>query len=229
MLSSRWIAPNPLSLIPFYISSCFANVQSYRLLQILLSPNSATGSEIELEGSSSGFVVVTGSKTAYPKKGRVPPILTEFSHETVLGDVYTTAECASMHLGYTFHTVSCCKDAIWQEYKKMYDVDIIPPATARNATHFRDAKSSIRESFDDEWASWQSDMTDGMGIRMSLASQFGWTEPPGDPPAWQIWRTMVVKADLNEGNCSFFNSPPSTTETAPDVCRSIRAFVGFKP
>ncbi|KAG5339804.1 hypothetical protein C0989_003484 [Termitomyces sp. Mn162] len=240
MLASRFIAESTLSVLPFYLSSTFPDVQSIAPVKVLLPPNSKTkqsrsSSEPPLKSAkpqSPPSLVRTSSESTC-SSGWDTSTLTPLSRTSSSDSInsYTT-EFAQMHLASTVHTVAGCKEAIWQEYKKLYDVNvakIVTPDADALSGHTASSgpgndKSSIRESFDDEWAAWYNDMTDRIGMR-TLMAQLNWAEPPGQRPDWHLWRAKVQQSNENKGSSDsleYARNPPA-------LCRSMRGFIGCKP
>ncbi|GLB40314.1 putative ubiE/COQ5 methyltransferase family protein [Lyophyllum shimeji] len=241
MLSSRFIASNPLSVLPFYLSSIFVDVQLRPPLKVPLPPNSSTD---RAASRSSGAFSCDSAPLSEPARCSAAAGPSSASIRTSRSDPsphppgdddpdFNTA-WASMHLASTVHKAAGCKEAMWQEYQKLYDTEDMPrvtrtarPGEAR-AMSTRSG-SSTRESFDEEWASWQNDMTDRIGMRAAITPQFGWPEPPGERPDWRVWRSMLAKVQLHEENHSLDSLPSPTTPTSSNLCRSLRGFVGWKP
>ncbi|KAG6856888.1 hypothetical protein H0H87_012468 [Tephrocybe sp. NHM501043] len=242
MLASRFIAENLLSVLPFYLSSSFVDVQSHPPIKVLLPCNSRADRSTPQRSSSDSNSSLTF--TSPPSLSRTSSTSTwsttsaassnflatsGLSRTSSAGSLDTyTSEYAQMHLANTVHVVSGCKEAIWQEYKRLYDVNVVKvvsPKAGTLAGHVAhsgpgNVKSSIRESFDDEWASWYNDMTDRIGMR-GLMTQLNWAEPPGQRPDWHVWRAKVQVTDDMD--------PSSHPNAPPNLCRSIRGFVGLKP
>ncbi|KAG6813943.1 hypothetical protein H0H92_005197 [Tricholoma furcatifolium] len=244
MLASRFIAENALTVLPFYLSSTFVDVQSLPPVKVLLPPNSPFNSSerravLKRSSTESFFTATTftssrkapplsRTSSAWSAKSAAPSSLSRTSSGDSL-DPYTT-EFAQMHLANTVHTVLGCKEAIWQEYKKLYDFNVtkvVSPSAASPSGYTahstpRNLKSAIRESFDDEWESWHNDMTDRIGMR-NLMSQLNWPEPPGQEPEWHVWRKKVQAIDDKKPN------PIIPHNDTLDICRSMRGFIAFKP
>ena len=68
----------------------------------------------------------------------------------------------------------------------------------------------------------RSDMTDRISMRNHLVG-ISWPEAPGDRPDWRRWRCTL------ENNKPSTNSPSLDPTDSQDLCRSIRAFVAWKP
>ncbi|KAG6882278.1 hypothetical protein C0992_012261, partial [Termitomyces sp. T32_za158] len=122
-------------------------------------------------------------------------------------------------------------EAIWHEYKKLYDVKVakvVSPNANAPSGHTASSgpgnvKSSIRESFDDEWDAWLNDMTDRIGMR-TLMNQLTWDEPPGQRPDWHVWRAKVQQFNGNKDPSDVL----PFAGKSPALCRSIHGFVGRK-
>jgi hypothetical protein len=72
-----------------------------------------------------------------------------------------------------------------------------------------------------------SDMADRIAMRESMLSKLAWHEPPGERPDWRVWRSTLSNT-LPESEDSESTYSSDSTEQ-PDLCRSISAFVGYKP
>ncbi|KAI0766737.1 S-adenosyl-L-methionine-dependent methyltransferase [Irpex lacteus] len=147
MLHKRFLAPGLLSVLHFYFSAEFEEVQSHPTIRILLPPNSqmtfssdclpshrtrSTSISNTLEG-----ITVAISEAAGPSG---PSVTWNSSFDHVLegygprredtqksGPVITTS-WAAMHLSKAFSTVQGCKDAVWLQYKELQTVDENEPA-----------------------------------------------------------------------------------------------------
>ncbi|KAF5382161.1 hypothetical protein D9615_004452 [Tricholomella constricta] len=243
MLYSRFLAANPLSVLPFYLSSSFVDVKSNPPLKVLLPPNSsADGASTSRSSAESCPESATiGDYSVYPATNETCSASTRSSKSdpSATASPFGEAQCpfsmfwSTMHLANTVHKVTGCKEAIWNEYKVLYDSDgpLVTRTARPDEARAMSTKSSTRETFDDEWASWQNDMADRIGMRASLMSEFGWPEPPGERPDWRVWRSMVAKVQLSEESRSFDSSltPSDSEHEAPNLCRTLRGWVGWKP
>ncbi|KAG6853975.1 hypothetical protein C0991_011837 [Blastosporella zonata] len=169
MLASRFIAENLLSVLPFYLSSSFVDVQSHPPNKVLLPPNSKGGPSSSPQRSSSESNSSLASppspiQSTWTFKSAASSTLASFGLSTSSDSSLHpyTSDYAQMHLAKTVYAVSGCKEAIWQEYKSLYDLNVtqvVTPQPGVFAGHVAESssgniKSSIRESFDDEWAAW---------------------------------------------------------------------------
>ncbi|KAG6900806.1 hypothetical protein C0993_000125 [Termitomyces sp. T159_Od127] len=214
MLAARAVAVDVLAVLPFHLTRLFADVRCLPPLHVLLPANSS---------SSTGSPALVRSCSASTSSSRWDTATLVPAGDSA--DHYTT-EFAQMHLASTVHVVAACKEDIWHEYKKLFDANVAKvvhknasaPSGHTASSGPGNIKSSIRESFDDEWAAWFNDMTDRIGMR-TLMSQLSWDEPPGQRPDWHVWRAKVQQfadpADV------FAGKPPA-------LCRSIHGFVARK-
>lgn len=58
-----------------------------------------------------------------------------------------------MHLARTVRTVKGCKEAIWEEYRKLFSGHLVTNTTRPKAIIPQIASS--REAFEAEWTSWE--------------------------------------------------------------------------
>lgn len=160
----------------------------------------------------------------------------------------SASSCTAMHLARTVEIINGCKEAIWEEYEKLYPPDYMPAVTrtARPATAaVLSTKASARENFEEEWTRWEklvqlpflithadtncSDMTDRIGMRGFMLSSLAWPEPPELPKERHdrlAWRSWLDRALSSEGRDS--GSSISVFKGQSDIYRSISGFVGYK-
>ncbi|KAF9073461.1 hypothetical protein BDP27DRAFT_1289309 [Rhodocollybia butyracea] len=223
MLSHRFLAPQLITVLPFYLSSCFVDVKTHPTLHIPLPPNSSSDSRLFCLDDRSYTLDPEGQFELSRSTGRHSD-----SDENSNGHESSTSSkgpkrifsWAPMHLARTVHTVIACKEAIWVEYAKLYSPDLPPTTTqARLKEGHRavmSAKTAARESFDRVWSNWESDMTDRIGMRDNIMFELLWPEPAGERPDWRVWRKSLDMKPIE--------APPST-----NICRAIRGFVAWKP
>ena len=159
MLHKRFLAPGLLSVLHFYFSAEFEEVQSHPTLRILLPPNSrmtfssdsfsnnrvrATSVSTTLDGVTvaisnatepSGSVIWNASGFAI--EGYGPERQDGQSSAPVV-----TASWAAMHLSKTFSTIQGCKEAIWIEYKEL-------------AEPVQEFPNEVEEEFLASWTHWE--------------------------------------------------------------------------
>lgn len=226
MLSSRFLNSSVINVLPFYLSTCFVDVQSHPPMQVSLpsnssTPTSAARTSYELDSSywsdaDSQFSLVpySGRKSNDADKGtrsrKHSPISRDAGH--------------SMHLARAVSNVVACKEAIWNEYKTLYGPEL--PRVTRTARPKEAASqaytSSAREGFDKAWSNWEHDMEDRIGFRHCVGTELCWTEPPGDRPDWRIWKDNV--------DMIAHKTDRVLTKSKPGpLCRSLRGFVAWKP
>ncbi|KAK7463533.1 hypothetical protein VKT23_006881 [Stygiomarasmius scandens] len=220
MLSSRFLPPRLITVLPFYLSSCFDNVVSHQSLQIPLPPNSPLSghssrkeSSIDLDPAQQfGFQRTTETGARRSDSDEIKPQDLENNSRKRI------QMWAPMHLARTVNTVQACKEAIYVEYDKLHSPGL-PPVAVTVTSRPKDGrimKSSTREAFEREWCNWENDMADRIGMRDHVMSQFQWSEPPGERPDWRVWRNNVQLLE-------------DTQKNTGDWCRTIRGFVAWKP
>ncbi|RDB26274.1 Demethylmenaquinone methyltransferase [Hypsizygus marmoreus] len=238
MLASRFLATSLLSVLPFYLSSTFVDVQSFPPLKVRLPPNSGRENSPPLPGlrrsGDSGIAESVYQDSVYSKVTCKSDGASSSSGDTIC----SASSCwPTMHLAKAVSTITGCKDAIWEEYQEIYGGDatplvILPLAIRTNRPDgviAERSKTSVREAFDAEWASWQNDMADRISMRSSIIGQFGWSEPSGDRPDWRVWRSTVAKAQLSDATSPWSEIPSwPGLKTEVDLCRSTRAWVAWK-
>ncbi|KAJ7593263.1 hypothetical protein C8J56DRAFT_930700 [Mycena floridula] len=215
MLTNRFLTPNIINVLPFYLSSCFVDVQSHNPLQIPL-PSNSTHSALRLSEERSSWFDPEHQFDLTPYSGRKSNETADSTHDR------QSFPSASMHLAKTVKTIVACKEALWEEYRKLYSTEL-PPVTRTsrpNEALSQSSESSAREGFDRAWSNWENDMTDRIGLRDCIGLELHWTEPDGDRPEWRIWRDntdMMRKKD-----------PLVSNDLSPPLCRSLRGFVACK-
>ncbi|KAL1753161.1 hypothetical protein FB107DRAFT_250319 [Schizophyllum commune] len=222
MLSRRFLSPQLTTVLPFYLSSFFDDVQTHAPLLIKIPPNSraltANGSRGHHEHTSSvgsGFEpgVFALSSSTGRRSGE-----TGNSQLSNPPPTTSTSAWAPMHLARCVATATACKEAIWEEYQRMYDDDL-PPVL--NVVGGRSKASSSRETFEADWTSWENDMLDRIGSRRLLQREFAWPEPETERPEWRVWRSNLdIKAA---------SSGAAAAQANTELCRSMRGFVAIKP
>ncbi|KAJ7285091.1 S-adenosyl-L-methionine-dependent methyltransferase [Mycena rebaudengoi] len=215
MLARRFLSSSLVTVLPFYLSSFFENVQTHPSLQISLPPSSIAP-ESDSRSSNDSFDADT-LFDLNPSVGLSDDVHSIKSNNSSHRSVPFWGR---MHLAKTVKTVTACKEALWIEYENLYPGDLPPIArTARpKDVRSRPVKHSPREAFETDWSSWEHDMADRISMRGRITTEFGWAEPEPHPD-WRIWRNRTAAAhDLQ-----------SERTSSPHLCRSLRGFVGWKP
>ncbi|KAJ4500792.1 hypothetical protein C8R41DRAFT_750641 [Lentinula lateritia] len=225
MLSRRFLAPQLITVLPFYLSSCFVDVKTHPTLHIPLPQNSSSSdSKLFCSDYSSSANAFNPEEQFELKRstGRHSDEEDPRRRDSTLArDPKKVFSWAPMHLARTVQTVKACKEAIWDEYDKLHSPDLPPTITqARLKEGHRavvSSKSAARESFDRAWDNWENDMADRIGMRDNIMFELLWPEPAGERPDWRVWRNSL---DIK---------PVEQSEPAADICRTIRGFVAWKP
>ncbi|KAF7374822.1 Methyltransf-25 domain-containing protein [Mycena sanguinolenta] len=108
MLSRRFLAPSLITVLPFYLSSCFENVQTHHSLQIHLPPGSK-GPENESRSSGDSEDADTLFDGNAPSLGGDADMYSIYSKST-RSSQRTIPFWGPMHLAKTVNTVSACKE-----------------------------------------------------------------------------------------------------------------------
>ncbi|KAK1231581.1 hypothetical protein PQX77_005315 [Marasmius sp. AFHP31] len=217
MLSHRFLPSQLTTVLPFYLSSCFTDVQSHLPLNIPLPPNSPSSRVPRSRDSE--LLDVERQFSLHPAGKRISDS-DEFPRNGVPGVQKHVQNLTTMHLARTVQIITGCKEAIWVEYERMYTPDLPPVTSSRRKDgryQFTNNKTIARESFDRAWTNWESDMTDRIGLRDSMLTHLAWSESPGERPEWRIWRNAI---DIK---------PVDEAKAQKDLCRSLRGFVAWKP
>lgn len=164
MLHNRFLCPELVTVLPFYLSSCFGDVRTHPTFHIPLPVNS-------------------GSVTANTKADPLPSSF-DYSHYFHLSSItrntgetqkqvslVTNGRTSSLatsvprsisaiHLSKTVAIVQACKEAIWEEYNKLYSPSSDSRPIARMTRPGKydmlaSSESSIRDKFDLEWTNWE--------------------------------------------------------------------------
>jgi hypothetical protein len=151
MLSSRFLATKPLAVLPFYLSSIFVDVQLNPPLRVLLPPNSDTS----LDQRQSADSVSSDRVSSHSPED----FCSNLSDRPSLSLMESFASsCTTMHLARNVETVKGCKEAIWEEYEKLYSAGSMPAVTRSSrpkSAAVLSAKPSARETFETEWSVWE--------------------------------------------------------------------------
>ncbi|KAJ6609229.1 S-adenosyl-L-methionine-dependent methyltransferase [Mycena sp. CBHHK59/15] len=219
MLSRRFLAASLVTVLPFYLSSFFENVQTHPSLQISLPPSSTTP-DVGSRGSHDSFDadILFDLSSTVGERGRA---LSDADASSIKsgGSQRAIPFWGRMHLAKTVRTVTACKEALWAEYEQLYPGDL-PPITRTSRpkdARVRPFKHSPREAFETEWRNWEHDMTDRISMRGRINSEFGWAKPEPSPD-WRIWRNRTAAI-----------ASTAARSSSPELCRSLRGFVGWKP
>lgn len=143
MLHKRFLAPGLLSVLHFYFSAEFEDVQSHPAVRIVLPTNSRMtfGDEwlkssrtrslsIASKLSISSKLNIPGSAILQlPQSPTTPTVFSSLEHgiegygpnrqEGQVSGPVITSSWAAMHLSKVFSTVQGCKEAMWPEYRDL--------------------------------------------------------------------------------------------------------------
>ncbi|KAI5122767.1 hypothetical protein M0805_009849 [Coniferiporia weirii] len=214
MLNVRFINPQILTVLPFYLQAVFQEVQSLPGIRLYLPPPSGVvynflssdSSSHASQDSLSSTLVDSASSTSSPIRTR------RLSDTSDFPSIKTEPESlarARIHLSRTVEVVRSCKEAIWAEYESLHSADRSVPSSRLD-----------RDDFEMHFYNWECDMQDRIGMRDAIRTGLGWPLPPVLPkPEWHDWREKGDSSNV----ASFYASAP------PVILRSLRGFVCKKP
>lgn len=161
MLSRRFLAPRLITVLPFYLSSCFPDVKSHSPLQVYLPPNSSKTSRGISSRDTFNPVQQFHLERSTGRRSDSDELSSSGdSHQSLTRKKMFS--WAPMHLAKSVQTVMACKEAIWEEYAKLYSPDM-PPTTItarpKDGRVILSTKSAAKESFDRAWSSWEKYVT----------------------------------------------------------------------
>lgn len=165
MLSSSFLSPNLLSILPFHLGAWFREIQTHPALEVPLPPNKSNKRSTRPTTGLPGLV----DPDALFELRTLSSI--ESDDESTLASLPDrkssrrgVSSWASMHLARTVRTVSACKESIWQAYEKLYGHDPSIPSLVRSGQskylrkHFDQAQSTtnpLRDFFERDWINWE--------------------------------------------------------------------------
>lgn len=134
MLHTRFLAPGLLSVLQFYFSAEFDEVQTYPVVRVILPPNSQLTFDDPSDSRTRSRSTSLTSKLMSPSSthtSQIPawntPSLTSMdvdvpgygsnTSQTQTLSAVTTTSWAPMHLAKVLSTIQGCKEEIWAEYK----------------------------------------------------------------------------------------------------------------
>ncbi|TFK20707.1 S-adenosyl-L-methionine-dependent methyltransferase [Coprinopsis marcescibilis] len=224
MLSKRFLCPQLLSVLPFYLSSFFDDIKTHPPYKVPLPPNSNSIPPLRSRHSAESFRPSSRGNLDAPFDLRLSNV--SHSHKTdgvSIRAMYSVKELpapsrwSSMHLARTVNTVAACKGPISKEYEALYTADF-------NVT-YRNSDITLRQVFERDWNSWLSDMNDRMCMRDRLGMGLAWPETPGDRPDCRKWRSDF---EPQKNQASEKGPAPILHHEPNRICRSMRAFTAKK-
>ncbi|KAF8964930.1 hypothetical protein BDZ97DRAFT_1814044 [Flammula alnicola] len=243
MLATCFLSPKLLSVIPFYLtSSSFADTKSHSPLIIPLHPNSGAKPIPTLKLYRS-----MGSMREKENQRTVADPLHEFDFAPAVstrsikpdGCSFRTSilprpqapAWGTMHLARTVSTIKGCKEAIWAEYKQLYDKDALYLLSRTASGDGEDYSSQphkyvVRKAFEVDWNNWEYDMLDRIAMRNNLLTHVSWVQATSkaERPDCQTWREKLNRKSGSEASSGHL----VTGYNPDDLCRSLRVFTGFK-
>lgn len=155
MLHHRFLNPRLLSVLPFYLSSSFTEVQAYPTLHITLPPNSQVDSKddipspthfVEREPAETGEVSALYFDVQQHSFKLSSDSRTESSAASQRSSK-TVSTWASIHLARTVQLIRGCKEEIFEEYKKLEQ--------SPEFLTFPGLKYDVSDEFEAAWTNWE--------------------------------------------------------------------------
>lgn len=180
MLSRRFLAPQLITVLPFYLSSWFVDIKTHPILHIPLPRNSSPDSRVfcpigdaSLPNAFSDDQFTLSRSTGSRQSDSDEKSLSSTSSK---GSSKTLPSWAPMHLARTVQTVRACKEAIWEEYSKLYSSDLPPTISQAQLKEGHRAVTSTtanaRESFEKAWDNWEKSVTFSLNPAMMVLTSF---------------------------------------------------------
>ncbi|KAF9560474.1 S-adenosyl-L-methionine-dependent methyltransferase [Agrocybe pediades] len=232
MLAARFLSPNLLSVLPFYLTtSSFSNATSSSYLRIPLPPNSGVHKTL-ITGTQRETHPSTPSNELHGSFAADFARFMDGSQESTGLPVPEASICATMHLAKTVNTVRGCKEAIFSEYYKLHSNDALDILSRKAQSDFQGHNSQphnsiVRQAFEVDWKNWEFDMIDRMTMGSHIVKHSVWAPSIPDPvdhPEWRTWRNGFKESST----CDTQNEHSIAGYNPDDLCRSMRIFIGFK-
>lgn len=166
MLSTRFLTPNLVSILPFHLGAWFRIIQTHPPFEVSLPPNSTRKRSTQ---PTAGLPDLIDPDTLFELRP-----LSSLAHQESEDDSTCSPSrksshrvvslWAPMHLSRTVRTITACKQSIWHAYEKLYGNDPSIPSLVRSAQekylrkHFDQAQSTtnpLRDYFEHDWTNWE--------------------------------------------------------------------------
>lgn len=157
MLHKRFLPPGLLSVLHFYFSAEFEDVQSHPAIRIVMPSNSQMTFDDGLSSTRGRSLSLSSAVSAVSKASYIPAVPVVWNSSDygidgyglkrgdvpVTGPVLTTS-LAAMHLSKVVSTVRGCKEAIWPEYIEL-----------EGPLEDDDKMAEVRKEFLAAWDHWE--------------------------------------------------------------------------
>jgi len=144
MLNHHFIA-SPVSILPFYLNSIFSSVAPQPPLQLNLPPNTSLNGQSRPLGcpdSPTGFHVSNSTNEGIQSQGNLS--LSYPLPESVV----------PLQLARQVHTVTACKDAIWERYQALYSKSSTVSDVTISKKERNIKSNTARDEFEFHWENW---------------------------------------------------------------------------
>lgn len=161
MLTTRFLSPNLLSVLPFYLTSASFSIKVHEPVFIPLPANSGVCPSLK------SFQSMGSLRHPDRSGGPLFDFHPTFSNRSIKADGFSMRSSFSsgprsqpqpwgtMHLAKITNVIKACKDAIWLEYQKLYFKDAMSilartaPDDASQPPHHL-----VRKAFEVDWYNW---------------------------------------------------------------------------
>ncbi|TFK92667.1 S-adenosyl-L-methionine-dependent methyltransferase [Polyporus arcularius HHB13444] len=227
MLAQRFLSHKLLTVLPFYISSFFHNVEVHPPMNILLPPPSSlkppsfvADREVELEGDALRKWVDGMRSNTVQLDGQATARIDTSAALRSRPPMATVSTWGTLHLARQFRIVSACKESIWQAYRAL-DVEDERGSVVRGEP----PRDDLRDEFEREWGNWEEDMKDRMGIRVHIQDELQWQDP--DSRSTFAGSESIRSSQAASTKTARSQRSVSNADKAP-LCRAMRGFIAWK-
>ncbi|TDL25799.1 S-adenosyl-L-methionine-dependent methyltransferase [Rickenella mellea] len=214
MLTRRFINPNVLSVLPFYLQTSFKDVQSHPHFVAHLPPPSDGPGGTSNETASFRLTSDSGIDMDFTHPEQMLDIAPRNALVASAFNVFNTPKKANiagrLSLARAMRLVIGCKEEMWVEYERLHREKREKPNPRLD-----------REEFEMHFQNWENDMQDRINLRGAMMAGLNWKEPTGlDHPPWRTW-----KEKEKEGR-----EPPQSSSSfgKKEASRSHRIFICTK-
>ena len=160
MLTTWFLSPNLLSVLPFYLMSALFSITSHEHVPIPLPPNSGVSLSLNHPDQSVLSMTFNFQPALFIKTDGYSLLQTYFSSGLSGPQL---PPWATMHLAKVTSIIKGCHNAIWSEYQKLYSeyaLDILqritpnPNFESDERYHLQSCKNLIYRAFDADWHNW---------------------------------------------------------------------------
>jgi hypothetical protein len=166
MLDTYFLSPQPLSVLPLYLSLSFSDIRSHPPLQIPLPRSSSDRQQLTNQHSISAVQFDPATLFELRALSAQPSLEAKYiaraSMMTAEGSQRNMSSWACMHLARTVRTIVGCKESIWSAYERLFGEDptpVVVRTTQQKTTSAWSERPSptnpLRDYFERDWINWE--------------------------------------------------------------------------